>query len=135
MNWITEKFKRFKPKLKNLFRVKIGPEGKLWENCTCGAVLYKQDLKENLYVCNKCNKHHHIEPKERFQIFFARKNHQPPHPPRQKFIFRVPFLESRFLCGIIFSTTHPSTSIRSLGGMPPLRVALLYVMVSHRYFV
>ena len=70
MNWITEKFKRFKPKIKNLFRVKIGPEGKLWENCSCGAVLYKQDLKDDLYVCNKCNKHHRIEPKERFQLFF-----------------------------------------------------------------
>jgi len=23
MNWITEKFKRFKPKIKNLFRVKL----------------------------------------------------------------------------------------------------------------
>ena len=46
MNWITDKFKRIKPKIKNLFRVKIGPEGKLWENCSCGAVLYKQDLKE-----------------------------------------------------------------------------------------
>jgi acetyl-CoA carboxylase carboxyl transferase subunit beta len=70
MNWITEKFKRIKPKIKNLFRVKIGPEGKLWENCSCGAVLYKQDLKENLFVCNKCNKHHRIDPKERFQILF-----------------------------------------------------------------
>ena len=70
MNWITERFKRLKPKIKNLFRVKIGESGILWTNCICGAVLYKQDLKENLYVCNKCNKHHHIEPKERFQIFF-----------------------------------------------------------------
>ena len=70
MNWITEKFKRFTPKIKNLFRVKIGPEGKLWENCSCGAVLYKQDLKDDLYVCNKCNKHHRIEPKERFELFF-----------------------------------------------------------------
>jgi acetyl-CoA carboxylase carboxyl transferase subunit beta len=70
MNWITEKFNRFKPKIKNLFRVKIGPEGKLWENCSCGAVLYKQDLKDELFVCNKCNKHHRIEPKERFQLFF-----------------------------------------------------------------
>lgn len=70
MNWITERFKRLKPKIKNLFRVKIGAPGILWTNCICGAVLYKQDLKENLYVCNKCNKHHHIEPKERFQIFF-----------------------------------------------------------------
>ena len=70
MNWITDRLKRLKPKIKNLFRVKIGPSGILWSNCICGAVLYKQDLKENLYVCNKCNKHHHIEPKERFQIFF-----------------------------------------------------------------
>jgi len=76
MNWITEKFKRIKPKIKNLFRVKIGPEGKLWENCSCGAVLYKQDLKENLYVCNKCHKHHHIEPKERFEIFFDEGQYQ-----------------------------------------------------------
>jgi acetyl-CoA carboxylase carboxyl transferase subunit beta len=70
MNWITDKFKRIKPKLKNLFRVKIGPEGQLWENCSCGAVLYKQDLKKDLYVCSKCNSHHRIAPKERFQIFF-----------------------------------------------------------------
>jgi len=70
MNWITEKFKRFKPKLKNLFRVKIGPEGKLWENCSCGSVLYKQDLKDNLYVCPTCTKHHRISPAERFQLFF-----------------------------------------------------------------
>jgi len=70
MSWLTDKFKRIKPKIKNLFRVKIGPSGVLWTSCVCGAVLYKQDLKENLYVCNKCHKHHHIEPKERFQIFF-----------------------------------------------------------------
>ena len=76
MNWITEKFKRIKPKIKNLFRVKIGPEGKLWENCSCGAVLYKQDLKENLFVCNKCNKHHRIEPKERFEILFDEGQYQ-----------------------------------------------------------
>jgi acetyl-CoA carboxylase carboxyl transferase subunit beta len=76
MNWITDKFKRIKPKIKNLFRVKIGPEGKLWENCSCGTVLYKQDLKENLFVCNKCNKHHRIEPKERFQILFDEGQYQ-----------------------------------------------------------
>jgi len=70
MNWITEKFKRFKPKLKNLFRVKVGPEGKLWENCSCGSVLYKQDLKDNLYVCPACSKHHRINPAERFQLLF-----------------------------------------------------------------
>ena len=76
MNWLVDKFKRIKPKIKNLFRVKIGPEGKLWENCSCGAVLYKQDLKENLYVCNKCNKHHRIEPKERFQVLFDEGQYQ-----------------------------------------------------------
>ena len=76
MNWITEKFKRFKPKLKNLFRVKIGPEGKLWENCSCGAVLYKQDLKENLYVCTACQKHHRINPRERFAILFDEGQYQ-----------------------------------------------------------
>ena len=76
MNWITEKFKRFKPKLKNLFRVKIGPEGKLWENCSCGAVLYKQDLKENLYVCTACQKHHRINPRERFDILFDEGQYQ-----------------------------------------------------------
>ena len=76
MNWITEKFKRFKPKLKNLFRVKIGPEGKLWENCSCGAVLYKKDLKENLYVCTACQKHHRINPRERFAILFDEGQYQ-----------------------------------------------------------
>ena len=36
MNWITDKFKRIKPKIKNLFRVKIGPRkvvGKLFLWC------------------------------------------------------------------------------------------------------
>ena len=70
MNWLTNKFERIKPRIKNLFKIKIGPEGTLWKNCKCGTVLYKEDLKTNLYVCSKCNDHHHIEPKERFEIFF-----------------------------------------------------------------
>jgi len=70
MNWITDRFKRLKPKIKNLFRVKIGPEGKLWESCKCGAVIYKQDLKENLFVCPKCSDHHRLAAPERLSIFF-----------------------------------------------------------------
>ena len=70
MNWITEKFQRIKPKIKNLFRVKIGPAGILWQNCKCGAVIYKEDLKENLFVCPKCSDHHRLDAADRLSIFF-----------------------------------------------------------------
>jgi acetyl-CoA carboxylase carboxyl transferase subunit beta len=70
LNWLSEKFKRIKPKIKNLFRVKIGPEGKLWESCKCGAIIYKQDLKENFFVCPKCSDHHRLDAAERLSIFF-----------------------------------------------------------------
>ena len=70
MSWLTDKFKRIKPKIKNLFRVKIGVEGKLWVSCKCGAVIYKQDLKENLFVCPKCSNHHRLDAAERLSIFF-----------------------------------------------------------------
>ena len=76
MNWLTKKLDRIKPRIKNLFKIKVGPEGVLWKNCKCGAVLYKEDLKTNLYVCSKCNNHHHIEPKERFAIFFDEGQYQ-----------------------------------------------------------
>lgn len=76
MNWLTEKFQRFKPKIKNLFRVKIGPEGKLWEGCKCGAVIYKQDLKENLFVCPKCSDHHRLAAPDRLSIFLMMANIQ-----------------------------------------------------------
>jgi acetyl-CoA carboxylase carboxyl transferase subunit beta len=70
MNWVKEKFKELKPKIKSIFRVKVGPEGHLWQNCSCGTVLYKQDLEDNLFVCSVCKKHHPITAKERFKIFF-----------------------------------------------------------------
>jgi acetyl-CoA carboxylase carboxyl transferase subunit beta len=70
LNWLSKKFKRIKPKIKNLFRVKIGPEGKLWESCKCGAIIYKQDLKENFFVCPKCSDHHRLDAAERLSIFF-----------------------------------------------------------------
>ena len=71
MNWITSKIKGLKPRIKSLFRIKIGepgPDG-LWTSCKCGTVLYKQDLKENLFVCEKCNEHHRINPSDRLSIF------------------------------------------------------------------
>ncbi|MEE3003148.1 MAG: acetyl-CoA carboxylase, carboxyltransferase subunit beta [Pseudomonadota bacterium] len=45
------------------------PEG-VWSNCTsCLAYLYKEELKNNLYVCYKCNHHQNIAARERLDIF------------------------------------------------------------------
>ncbi len=45
------------------------PEG-LWEKCDgCGAVLYRQELEDNLEVCPKCDVHMPIRARIRLQAF------------------------------------------------------------------
>jgi len=46
------------------------PEG-LWTKCpTCNHICTSSELKENLYVCDKCNYHHRIGSDEYFNILF-----------------------------------------------------------------
>ena len=46
------------------------PEG-LWSKCpTCNHICTSSELKENLYICDKCNYHHRIGSDEYFAILF-----------------------------------------------------------------
>jgi acetyl-CoA carboxylase carboxyl transferase subunit beta len=46
------------------------PEG-LWTKCpSCNHICTSTDLKENLYICDKCNYHHRIGSDEYFTILF-----------------------------------------------------------------
>ncbi len=46
------------------------PEG-LWQKCSnCKTIFATDDLKNNLYVCNRCNHHERIGSEEYFQIIF-----------------------------------------------------------------
>ena len=82
MNWIT---KFIKPKLKTLFKKqpKIGEES-LWTTCSCQELIYKEDLKKNFHVCPKCQTHHKISCRDRFNIFFDNGSYKiipTPQPP------------------------------------------------------
>ena len=46
------------------------PEG-LWNKCSqCHFITTTSDLKDNLFVCSKCNHHHRIGSEEYFEILF-----------------------------------------------------------------
>lgn len=46
------------------------PDG-LWTKCpSCGEIIYKTELEEQLYTCKKCNHHFRIGSKEYIQILF-----------------------------------------------------------------
>ena len=46
------------------------PEG-LWSKCpSCNHISTSSELKENLYICAKCNHHHRIGSDEYFEILF-----------------------------------------------------------------
>ena len=70
MNWI----KNFlKPKIKSLFKKKSSElEESLWITCVdCKALIMKDEFKNNLFVCPKCNSHRaKVEPRDRFSMFF-----------------------------------------------------------------
>ena len=51
------------------------PEG-LWNKCPeCNYICTTTELKENLFVCTKCNYHHRIGSEEYFDILFDDKNY------------------------------------------------------------
>ncbi|MDA9717636.1 acetyl-CoA carboxylase carboxyl transferase subunit beta [Candidatus Pelagibacter sp.] len=70
MNWIN-KFKKLgesiKRNINKKFPTKSERESSAWTSCCKGPIL-KTDLKENLFVCPHCNKHHRISPSQRFEI-------------------------------------------------------------------
>ena len=74
MNWIT---KFIKPKIKSLFEKKSSKiEENLWTTCECRNLIYKEDLESNLNCCPKCGAHHKLSCKERFDIFFDKKEYE-----------------------------------------------------------
>jgi len=74
MNWIT---KFIKPKIKSLFKKKTSTdEETLWISCKCKNLIYKEDLESNLNCCPKCGAHHKLSCKERFDIFFDKKEYE-----------------------------------------------------------
>ena len=85
MNWLKktldfgQKIKKFlkkRPSRKDM-------EESDWTSCCKGPIL-KKDLENNLWVCPDCNKHHRINPRQRFDLLFGKDNYQvlkTPMPP------------------------------------------------------
>ena len=77
MNWI-KKTLNIGQKIKKLLKVrptKEDVENSDWTSCCKGPIL-KKDLEDNLWVCNLCGKHHRINCRQRFDIFFGKNNYQ-----------------------------------------------------------
>jgi acetyl-CoA carboxylase carboxyl transferase subunit beta len=52
------------------------PEG-LWSKCpSCNHIITSSELKENLYICAKCNHHHRIGSEEYFEILFDEQSYE-----------------------------------------------------------
>ena len=73
MNWIN-KIKKFgesiKQNINKKFPTKSERESSAWTSCCKGPIL-KKELEENLFVCPNCNKHHRINPIQRFNLIFG----------------------------------------------------------------
>ncbi len=77
MNWIT-KIIVAGEKIKTAIRKRASKEEIAksdWTSCCKGPIL-KKDLENNLWVCQDCNKHHRIKPKQRFDILFGKNNYE-----------------------------------------------------------
>ena len=77
MNWI-KKTLRFGEKIKRIIRERPSKEeiaNSDWTSCCKGPIL-KKDLENNLFVCPSCNKHHRINPRQRFDIIFGKNNYE-----------------------------------------------------------
>ena len=77
MNWITKIIKAGE-KIKTAIHKRATKEeiaNSDWTSCCKGPIL-KKDLEENLWVCPDCNKHHRINPKQRFDVFFGKNNYE-----------------------------------------------------------
>ncbi len=77
MNWIKKTLK-IGEKIKKILKVRPSKkdiENSDWTSCCKGPVL-KKDLEDNLWTCNLCGKHHRINCKQRFDIFFGKNNYE-----------------------------------------------------------
>ena len=79
MNWITKIIKAGE-KIKSAIHKRATKEdiaNSDWTSCCKGPIL-KKDLEKNLWVCPEpeCNKHHRINPKQRFDILFGKNNYE-----------------------------------------------------------
>ena len=79
MNWITKIIKAGE-KIKSAIHKRATKEdiaNSDWTSCCKGPIL-KKDLEKNFWVCPEpqCNKHHRINPKQRFDILFGKNNYE-----------------------------------------------------------
>jgi|TARA_B110001452_G_scaffold97973_1_gene81027 acetyl-CoA carboxylase carboxyl transferase subunit beta len=77
MNWI-KKTLRFGEKIKKIIKKRASKEeieNSDWTSCCKGPIL-KKDLQDNLWVCPSCNKHHRINPSQRFDTLFGKGNYE-----------------------------------------------------------
>ncbi|MDC1083052.1 acetyl-CoA carboxylase carboxyltransferase subunit beta [Candidatus Pelagibacter sp.] len=77
MNWI-KKTLRFGEKIKRIIKQRPSKDeiaNSDWTSCCKGPIL-KKDLEDNLMVCLSCNKHHRINPRQRFDIIFGKNNYE-----------------------------------------------------------
>ena len=99
MNWI-KKTLRFGEKIKKIIKIratKADIENSDWTSCCKGPIL-KKDLEENLWVCPSCNKHHRLNPRQRFDLLFGKGNYEILKTPIPKddpldFVDSKPYLE------------------------------------------
>ena len=74
MNWLT-KIKVLGDKIKKNIAKKFPTKEEIansdWTSC-CSGPLLKKDLADNLFCCPKCDKHHRISCRQRFDIFFGK---------------------------------------------------------------
>lgn len=67
-------FRRSKENISTENRKKEIPEG-MWVKCSsCGEILHRQALEQNLWVCVKCNHHFRISSTDYFSILFDEKS-------------------------------------------------------------
>jgi len=77
MNWITKAL-RFGEKIKKVIKKRASKEeiaNSDWTSCCKGPIL-KKDLEDNLWVCPSCNKHHRLNPRQRFDVLFGKNNYE-----------------------------------------------------------
>ncbi|MTI68290.1 MAG: acetyl-CoA carboxylase carboxyltransferase subunit beta [Firmicutes bacterium] len=56
---------------KNENKIQDDIDNKLWTKCkNCGEILLKEDIKEDLYTCGKCNYYFRIPARERINMIF-----------------------------------------------------------------
>ena len=77
MNWI-KKVLHISEKIKTVLKKRPSKEeiaNSDWTSCCKGPIL-KKDLEGNFWVCNSCGKHHRINPRQRFDIFYGKNNYE-----------------------------------------------------------